>query len=142
MKGNINLCLEINAIVNYGSSKETLFWFHRYVFFFFYYNHSEPCLLYFLILCHNLLYIWLSTPQVPLFLVKEYFSLTRTSFCFSFELAILQFYFQMQCFHMIYTFYLLSFKFLTITFETYNDIDSRSKVLLKLYSFPQEELVN
>ena len=48
----------------------------------------------------------------------------------------------MQCFHMIYTFYLLSFKFLTITLETYNDIDSRRKVLFKLYSFPQEELVN
>ena len=123
-------------------ARKPCFGFVGTYFFVFYYNHTESCLLYFLILCHNLLYIWLSTPQVPLFLAKEYFSLTCTSLRFSFELAILQFYFQMQCFHMIYTFYLLSFKFLTITFETYNDIDSRSKVLLKLYSFPQEELVN
>ena len=35
-------------------------------------------------------------------------------------------YFQMQCFYVIYTFYLHYFTFLTITFKTYNNIDSKT----------------
>ena len=42
-------------------------------------------------------------------------------------------YFQMQCFHFIYTFYLHYFTFLTITFEIYNNIDSKTKALSTLY---------
>ena len=39
----------------------------------------------------------------------------------------------MQCFHVIYIFYDLHyFTFLTITFETYNNIDSKTKVLFTL----------
>ena len=42
-------------------------------------------------------------------------------------------YFQMQCFHVIYTFYTHHFTFLTITLETYNNIDLKTKALFKLY---------
>ena len=41
--------------------------------------------------------------------------------------------FEMQCFHVIYTFYLHYFTFLTITFEPYNKIDSKTKALFTLY---------
>ena len=42
-------------------------------------------------------------------------------------------YFQMQYCHVIYTFYLHYFTFLTITFEAYNNIDSKTKALFNLY---------
>ena len=42
-------------------------------------------------------------------------------------------YFQTQCFHVIYTFYLHYFTFLTITLETYNNIESKSKALFTLF---------
>ena len=42
-------------------------------------------------------------------------------------------YFQMQCFHVMYSFYLHYFTFLTITLKTYNNLDSKTKALFKLY---------
>ena len=42
-------------------------------------------------------------------------------------------YFQMQYFHVISTFYLHYFTFLTITFETYDNMDSKTKALFILY---------
>ena len=100
---------------------------------FFVYNHSESCLLDLLVLCHNL---FIFDYQLPNFLPcsgKEYFSFNRENFCLSFELSILQFYFQMQYFHIIYTFCLHFFAFLAITFETYNNCDSKTKLLFTLY---------
>ena len=41
-------------------------------------------------------------------------------------------YFQKQCFHVIYTFYLHYFTFLAITFQTYNNIGLKTKALFTI----------
>ena len=46
--------------------------------------------------------------------------------------------FQVHWFYVIYTFYLHSFTFLTIIFETYNNIDSKTKTLFTLYEKLQD----
>ena len=120
-----------NTIENY--CKETLFWFLS-ICVFYVYNHKDSCLLDFSILCHNLLNICLSTstPQVSFFSWGILLIHSR-KFQFCFRVSHVQCYFQMQCFHVIYTFYLYSFTFLTITFQTYNNIGSKTKVLFTLY---------
>ena len=47
--------------------------------------------------------------------------------------AMLEKFFQIQCLHVIYTFYLYFVKFVTITFETSNNIYSKNKALFTFY---------